>query len=77
MLWMHSRPRYGREIAGFLWQAVRLPMLLVLVILEPVVSFGALALLGVLTTIFYNLIGMPHFPTKTMLSLSIGFGLVV
>jgi hypothetical protein len=79
MLLMHSRPRYGREIAGLLWQAVRLPMLLLLVILEPVVSFvfGALALLGVLTTIFYKLIGMPHFPTATMLSLSIGFGLLV
>ena len=41
-----------------------------LVILEPVVSlvFGGLALLGVLTVLFYNLIRLPHFPTWTMLS---------
>ena len=47
-------------------------------LLEPIVSlvFDGLALLGVLVTLFYNAIRMPHFPTRTMLALSIGFGLV-
>ena len=76
---MHGRTHYCREIAGLLWHALRLPMLILFVILEPVVSFvfGALALLGVLTTIFYKLIGLPHFPTATMLTLSFAFGLLV
>jgi hypothetical protein len=76
---MHGRTRYCREIAGLLWHVVRLPMLILFVILEPVVSFvfGALALLGVLTTIFYKLIGLPYFPTATMLTLSFGSGLFV
>jgi hypothetical protein len=58
---------------------VRLPIVTLLVILEPVVSlvFGGLALLGMLMTLFYNLIGLPHFPTWTVLSLSVGFGIVV
>ena len=58
---------------------MRLPVVALLVILEPVVSlvFGGLALLGVLMTLFYNLIRLPHFPTWTMLILSVGFGIVV
>jgi len=38
--------------------------LLFLVLLEPIVTFvlWGLALLGVLTTLFYRAIGMPHFP---------------
>ena len=67
-----------RVAVGFvklLWTAIRLPPLLVLVILEPVVSalFGALALLGILTTIFFALVGPPHFPWVTMLLISLGF----
>ena len=54
---------------------MRLPVLTLLVILEPLVVllFGGLALLGVLTTLFFNVISLPHFPTWTMLFLSIGF----
>ena len=46
-----------------------------LVILEPIVSFllGALALLGILTTLFFKLIGAPHFPFWTRLAISISF----
>jgi hypothetical protein len=53
------------------------PVVTLLVILEPVVSivFGGLALLGVLMTIFYKLIRMPHFPTATMLTISIALAL--
>jgi len=49
-----------------------------LVILEPVVSFvlGALALLGVLTALFFKFYGVPHFPLALMLGVSVGFGLM-
>ena len=74
---------HTREIAGgvavlmvkLAWLAIRLPVLLVLVILEPIVTAlcGTLALLGVLTTIFFLLVGPPHFPWITMLAVSLGF----
>jgi len=59
-----------------LWHAVRLPVLMLLVTLEPVVSFmlGGVALLGVLMTFFWKLVGPPTFPFWTMLALSLGFG---
>jgi hypothetical protein len=59
-----------------LWHAVRLPVLMTLVILEPVVSFvlGGAALLGLLTTFFWKWVGPPTFPFWTMLALSLGFG---
>ena len=67
----HSSPRALGEsrlgIAGdllrgtlrLLWHTVRLPVYVFLVILEPVVSFvlGALALLGVLTALFFKFYG--------------------
>ena len=58
-----------RDIIRWLWHVVRLPIVMFLVILEPVVALtcGALALLGVLTTVFFKLIAAPHFPTWTML----------
>jgi hypothetical protein len=59
-----------------LWQCVRLPLLLLLTILEPVVSFvlGLLALLGVLMSLFWWSIGVPHFPFVLMLGTSLGVG---
>jgi len=62
-------------ILWVLWQGVRLPVLLLLVILEPVVSFvlSAAALLGVLTAIFWKLVGPPHFPFFLVLGISLGF----
>ncbi len=59
-----------------LWHAVRLPMLVFVVILEPVVSFvlGGAALLGFLMTFFWKWVGPPTFPFWTMLGLSLGFG---
>jgi len=68
-----------REIIQWLLHVVRLPIVMLLVILEPVVALacGALALLGVLTTVFFRLIAAPHFPTWTMLAISIGFGLAL
>jgi hypothetical protein len=68
-----------REIIRWLWHVVRLPIVIFLVILEPVVALtcGTLALLGVLTTVFFKLIAAPHFPTWTMLIISISFGLAL
>lgn len=62
-----------------LWFLVRLPVFTLLVILEPVVAlvFGGLALAGVLTTIFFVFIHAPHFPARTMLIISIGFGMAL
>jgi len=73
-----GRVQFWREILRWIWWLVRLPVATLLVILEPVVSlvFDGLALLGVLVTLFYNLIRLPHFPTWTMLTLSVGFELV-
>lgn len=60
---------------GVLWRLIRFPLLLLMVTLEPVVaiSCAALALLGVLTTLLFAALRVPHFPTLTMLALSLGF----
>jgi fructose-specific phosphotransferase system IIC component len=62
-----------------LWLLVRLPIFTLLVILEPVIALvlGGLALAGVLTTIFFVAVHAPHFPAWTMLTMSVGFGLVL
>lgn len=59
----------------WLWHAVRLPILFLLVVLEPVVAFvcGGLALLGILAVVFFELVGAPHFPMWTMLVISMSF----
>ena len=69
----------GHGILSWLWRLARLPAVVVLVILEPIVAFACstLALLGVLTTLFFVLLHVPHFPAATMLALSIGFALVL
>jgi hypothetical protein len=63
----------------WLWRAACLPVLMVLVILEPLVTFvlAALALLGLLTTLFFYLVGPPEFPLWTMLALSLGFAIAL
>jgi hypothetical protein len=65
-----------RMTLGIFWHALRLPVLMLLVILEPAVSFvlGSAALLGVLMTFFWKLVGPPTFPFWTMLTISLGFG---
>lgn len=62
-----------------LWQCIRLPLFLLLVILEPVVNLvlGSLALLGVLTALFWKLAGPPHFPLVLVLGISLGFALAL
>jgi hypothetical protein len=62
-----------------LWRLAGLPVLLLLVILEPLVTFvfSALALLGLLTTVFFFLVGPPGFPVWTMLALSLGLAIAL
>jgi hypothetical protein len=73
---METRSSYGRIAGLTLWHVIRLPVLMLLVTLEPIVSFflGGLALLGVLTTLFFWALGVPHFPAFTMMALSLGVG---
>jgi hypothetical protein len=63
----------------WLWRVACLPLLMLLVILEPLVTFmlAALALLGLLTTLFFYLVGPPEFPVWTMLALSLGFAIAL
>lgn len=82
---MPDRRRDGRAAAvavvamGFLWRAIRLPILMLLVVLEPIVRLicAGLALLGVLITIFFKLAGPPTFPWVTMLAISLTFALIL
>ena len=65
-------------LAGLLWltwQAIRVPALALLVILEPIVStvLVAAALLGTLTALFWKLASSrPDFPFLGVLALSVG-----
>lgn len=72
-------PTPGELLRGtlrLLWHALRLPVFMFLMILEPVVRFilGALAMLGLLTALFSKFYGVPHFPFALMLGVSVGFG---
>jgi hypothetical protein len=51
----------GRDALWLLWKSLSLPVFILLATLEPVVSFvlGSLALLGVLTALFFKSIGAP------------------
>lgn len=62
-------------ILWLIWQAIRLPLLALLKILEPIVStvLAAAALLGVLTALFWKFAAdRPHFPFFGVLALSVG-----
>lgn len=65
-------------LAGLLWliwQAIRVPVLALLTILEPIVStvLVAAALLGTLTAFFWKLASnRPDFPFLGVLALSVG-----
>lgn len=65
----------SRGVLGLIWQAVRIPVVSVLVLLEPVVCFvlAALAILGVIAAAFWKLSGtVPAFPLWGMLAFSSG-----
>jgi len=78
-----SRRRFARDLFGCTlwlgWRCVRLPLLIFLGILEPLVSFilGSLALLGVLMALFWKLAGPPHVPFVPMLGAAMGCGLAL
>jgi hypothetical protein len=78
-----SRPTiagdFGRCALWVGWQCIRLPTFLFLLVLEPVVTFvlGALALLGILTALFWKFFGPPNFPFFLMLGISLGFELAL
>jgi hypothetical protein len=58
-----------------LWQAIRIPVLAVLVVLEPIVAFvlTAIALLGIFVALVLKLSGaVPHFHFVLMLAFSVG-----
>ena len=62
-----------------IWLLGRLPAFTLLGILAPVVRLllGSLALLGVLTALFWKLVGPPHFPFIPVLVASICCGLAL
>lgn len=67
-------------ILGTVWTLGRIPVLALLVILEPIVcgALWLLATLGVLTALFYRfLIQDPRFPFWPALGISVGLALLV
>ncbi len=67
--------RIALEVIAVAWHVIRLPILALVVILEPIITLvlAGLALLGVLTSILFKLVGPVDFPVWTMLGISIGF----
>ena len=63
------------RIFWILWQIVRLPVLAVLLVLEPFVSLvlTAFGFLGIVVALILKLSGdLPHFPFSLMMAFSIG-----
>jgi hypothetical protein len=64
------------NVAGIACSCVRAPILVVLVLLEPIIGLVlyALAILGLLMTFLFKFVGAgAHFPFWTMLCLSLSF----
>ena len=79
-----SRPRiefgFWRTFKRFAWQAIRLPFLVFLMLVEPVVRFVmvAVALLGIVAAFFFEFLGTdPRFPFWLVFGLSLGCGALV
>jgi hypothetical protein len=71
--------RIALGVIAVAWHVIRLPILGLVVILEPIITFvlAGLALLGVLTSILFKLVGPVDFPVWTVLGISIGFVMVL
>jgi len=74
----HGDPPFGRSLVlgtlRVLWNAVRLPMLALLIILEPLVTLilSAMAFVGVVAACVLRLSGdLPHFPFWGMMGFSV------
>lgn len=72
-------PRRGRPLAlgvlWILWQVVRLPVLAVLIVLEPFISLilTAFGFLGIVIALILKFSGdLPHFPFWLMMAFSVG-----
>ena len=71
---------FTRAFGRFAWQGIRLPLLATLMFVGPVVRFvlSALALLGILTSFFFEFSGAaPRFPFWLVLGLSLSCGALV
>jgi hypothetical protein len=74
----HELPRQRRlgwSVLWILWQLVRLPILAVLLVLEPFVSLilTAFGFLGIVVALIIRFSGdLPHFPFWLMMTFSIG-----
>jgi hypothetical protein len=70
------RPRrLGWSVLWILWQVVRLPVLAVLLVLEPFVSLilTAFGFLGIVVALILKFSGdLPHFPFWLMMAFSVG-----
>jgi hypothetical protein len=65
----------GWRVLWILWQVVRLPVLAVLLVLEPFVSLilTAFGFLGIVVALILKFSGdLPHFPFWLMMAFSIG-----
>jgi hypothetical protein len=68
------------SIGTWLWNAVRLPIAAVLLLLEPVVAFvcGAGLVLGILAAIVFEISAVgPRFPFFKVLGISLSFGVIL
>jgi hypothetical protein len=67
------------HVLRFTWHTVRLPALAFLITILPVVQMilSAVALLGVLTALFFKFLGAPSFPFWGMLGFSLGCTLLL
>lgn len=76
-MYIDSSP--SKVILRLAWNAVRLPVLMALLMFQPLINFifTALAMLGILMSFFFKAVALPHFPFWTMLSISLGFGVLV
>jgi hypothetical protein len=70
-----STGTYPAAALRLAWHSIRLPILAVLVVLEPFVSIvlSALTVLGIFFALFFRfLVRLPHFPFWMMLGVSVG-----
>ncbi len=73
-------PGFARKIGRVGWRGIRLPLLAVLTILEPIARFvlAAVALLGILLSFFFEFSGAaPRFPFWLVFGLSLSCGVLV
>lgn len=75
-----SGPGAARTIVRWGWRAIRLPLLALLKIVEPIARYAltAIALLGTLVAFFFEFSNSaPRFPFWLVLGLSLGCGALV